>query len=474
MNHDQDTEDDNGLPTSDDAEISLVSSCMFDPRYIDDVLLAVSPDDFFQSHLRTIFRTVVQLHNSGKFVDAMMVKTKLRNTKSTTGKKGVTAYDDIGGDEVFDPIARTMPSGANGAYYAGKVRNLSIRRQIIGLGSDAIHAANVVDGESDQILSKLESSIFALRDLSIKPDCVSLESLLIPLCDDLQARMGNRGLQGISTGLFGVDKITHGFCNGQLIILAARPAVGKTALALQMAAAFASSGKKVLFVSLEMTKKQLTERVLLGTANVNTNRVMNGYHDANDMQRITMAAAKVAPLNIWLETSDSTPSQLAAIARRMRRSKDGLGLIVVDYLQLVRPEDRRMPREQQISEISRRLKSLTIEMDIPILCLAQLNRQAESGNLEPQLHFLRESGAIEQDADQVWMIWKEETDLGNGKKDVVHKLKIAKNRHGRAGVVKLQWVEDRLQFEDATETKQSAEYVSQMSPDSADFMDQFN
>jgi replicative DNA helicase len=281
--------------------------------------------------------------------------------------------------------------------------------------------------------------------------------------DRLDARMrGEHTAAGVDSGFAKLDELTGGLHNSELVILAARPSMGKTALALNIAEHVATQqGLPVLFVSLEMSAIELAERMLCSVARVNSHRLRNGTLSQRDRQKLVETANKLSTASLSIDDSPSrTVTEIAAAARRLRRRQKGrLGLVVIDYLQLIEPDNQKDPRQEQVAKITRRLKGLAREMKIPVLCLAQLNRQAEEGRgHEPRLSHLRESGAIEQDADVVMFVHRDEYFLSGDERSKLTdeeraafegeaKLLLRKQRNGPTGDVPLTWLKEFTRFE---------------------------
>jgi replicative DNA helicase len=336
-------------------------------------------------------------------------------------------------------------------HYARIVADLAVKRRLIAAGLGIVQAGYDLGAEAGESLSAAEQAVFAIAEERGAGEVVAIADVLASAMADFSSDGGGKHFaRGIETGLRDVTELLGGFRPQELYILAARPSQGKTSLALNFAEHIAlADAQGVLFVSLEMSKLELAGRLLCSNGRVNSHRMRGGYLNALDRARLVEASNRLGMAKLWIDdTPQRSVSEIAAEARRLKRKHD-LKLLVIDYLQLVRPDNPRDNRQEQVAMIARRLKCLARELSVPVLCLAQLNRQSEvSKDSEPQLHHLRESGAIEQDADVVMFIWrKDDRDSdgqGNGQPAV---LKVAKSRNGPTGRVGLAWLPDFTRFE---------------------------
>jgi replicative DNA helicase len=309
--------------------------------------------------------------------------------------------------------------------------------------------------EPKQLLSSAEQKIFSILDSRGSNTISSISEILHHAMDRMEARLKGEHTQGgVDTGFTELDGLMGGLHNSELIILAARPSMGKTAFAMNIAehAAF-KQRSPVLFVSLEMSGIELADRMLCSIARVNSHQLRNGTISKDDRQKLVQTASDISQGPLFVDDSPSrTVTEIAAAARRIRRREQGLGLIVIDYLQLIEPDNPKDPRQEQVARIARRLKGLAREMKVPVLCLAQLNRQAEdSKDHIPRLSHLRESGAIEQDADVVMFVHREEYYHRGEDRDAYAgqaEIHIAKQRNGPVGQINLAWLKDFTRFED--------------------------
>jgi replicative DNA helicase len=326
-------------------------------------------------------------------------------------------------------------------------------RSLIDAGTDILRDAYDAADEPRQLLSRAEEKIFAILERRTSAEAKPIQSVLEEVMVRMDARMRHEHtVGGVETGFTDLDSLCGGLHDSELVILAARPSMGKTAFAMNIAENVAINLKlPVLFVSLEMASIELADRLLCSASQVNGHRLRNGTISQEDRRRLVQKSSEIGTAPLFIDDTPSrTLTEIAAVARRLKR-KQGLSLIVIDYLQLIEPDNPRDPRQEQVARIARRLKGMSRELDIPVLCLAQLNRQAEaSRDNRPRLNHLRESGAIEQDADVVMFVHREEYYQTNdedrervrGQAEII----IAKQRNGPIGDIKLLWQHDFTRF----------------------------
>lgn len=432
------------FPQNIEAERAVLGSIMLLPEVFDEVALVIRPADFYDDANRKIFEHLLEMHDTGQRVDLMLLIERL---------KKADCYEAVGGAAYLAEIGRQVPTAAHAEYYAKIVADKSVLRSLIHAGVDIQNGAYDPTSETREILGKAEERIFAILEDRGAGQVTPIAEVLQESLDRIDARMDHQhAFGGVETGFVDFDQMTGGLQKSELIILAARPSMGKTALAMNMAEYAALNGTPVLFVSLEMSGIELGDRLLCSFARVNGNRLRNGTITNDERKKLVNAAAQISQAPLYIDDSPSrTMTEIAANARRLKR-RSGLGLIVVDYLQLIDPDNPRDPRQEQVSKISRRLKGLAREMQVPVLCLGQLNRQVEStSSNKPQLSHLRESGAIEQDADVVMFVHREEYYMTNEQdREQVRgeaELLIRKQRNGPTGDVDLTWHHEFTRFE---------------------------
>jgi replicative DNA helicase len=390
---------------------------------IGEVASFLRAEHFRSHHHQRIFAAVLALWDAGKPVDAVGVADVLHD-------RGEVA--DIGGYQYLARLMEQEPTGSGTVYHARRVRERAVIRGLNLAAKEIVAATEAGKGDAEELVEEAERKIFGVAEDGYSGGAARLDAAVARYFDLIDAR-SRRGAQlgGLPTGFPDLDKLTGGLNDGELTILAARTSVGKTSLALQVARAAAVEHKApTLFVSLEMSEAELTQRVLCGAAGVDGQRLRNGCPSREDVERLAACGARVQGAPLFIDdTASQRMVRVAATARRRRR-QDGLRLLVVDYLQLVEPDDRRAPRHEQVSAVSRRLKALAKELSVPVLALAQLNRQAEESD-RPRLHHLRESGGLEQDADTVLLMHRPDDGAP------VVEVDVAKNRGGPTGGLKL-------------------------------------
>jgi len=392
-------------PQNLEAEQSVLGAILLDNDAINHALEILTPDDFYRETHREIFRAMVALTDHNQPVDAITLTDALRT-------KG--ALEAVGGPAYIAELASIVPTAANVAHYARITREKAVLRSLASIATDIASNAYEAPSDVDSFLDDAEHRIFEISERRIKPSFHTMPELTRESLKILERLYENREMiTGVPSGFVDLDRITAGFQPSDLVVIAARPSMGKTALALNMAEHISidehGPGKAVLLVSLEMSALELGDRLLCSRARVNSHRLRNGQLNAEESRRLIQTAADVSRAPLFIDDSPSRNiTEIAATARRLKR-QDSLSLIVVDYLQLIEPDNPRDPRQEQVARISRRLKGLARELSVPILCLAQLNRQVEATReSRPQLSHLRESGAIEQDADVVAFVHREE------------------------------------------------------------------
>ena len=432
-------------PVNADAERAVLGSILIKPDVCDDVALVVRPEDFFDEAHQILYRHLLELHDGGKRIDTTIVLEKLR----TQGD-----LDRIGGPPLLADVLEAVPHAAHATHYAQIVRDKAILRNLIDAGTDILREAYDESDEPRQLLSRAEEKIFAILERRSSADAQPIAAVLEDVMVRMDARMKHEhAIGGVETGFTDLDTLCGGLHNSELIILAARPSMGKTAFAMNIAEHVAIGLRQpVLFVSLEMACLELADRLLCSSAQVNGHRLRNGTISQEDRRRLVQKSAEIGTAPLYIDdTPGRTLTEIAAVARRLKRRGGGLSLVVIDYLQLIEPDNPRDPRQEQVARIARRLKMMSRELNVPVLCLAQLNRQAEaSRDNRPRLNHLRESGAIEQDADVVMFVHREEYYQTNAEdKERVKgqaEIIVAKQRNGPTDDVKLLWQQDYTRF----------------------------
>ncbi|TWT47664.1 replicative DNA helicase [Botrimarina hoheduenensis] len=432
------------LPQSPEAEQAVLCSLMLLPEVCDDVALQVRPDDFLDDANRRIYTHLLNMHEQGNAIDTMLLIQRLRDSGE---------YEAVGGAPYLAQIASAVATAAHAEYYAKIVREKSTLRALIGASTDILQEAYDPTVEPREALSRAEERVFGILENKGEGQLTNIREVLHDSLARIDARMqDDHAFGGLETGLHDYDDMTGGLHGSELVILAARPSMGKTALALNIIEHVAINLQQpTLFVSLEMSSTELGDRMLCSRAEVNSHRLRNGQLSKEEKRKLIETAAVMSTAPLFIDDTPSrTMTEIAASARRLKR-RDGLALVAIDYLQLIDPDNPRDPRQEQVAKIARRLKGLARELEVPVLCLAQLNRQTEaSRDNRPQLSNLRESGAIEQDADVVMFIHREEyyrsTEEERAQVRGEADLLVRKQRNGPVGDVKLTWLHEFTRF----------------------------
>lgn len=428
-------------PQNLDAEKSLIGAVLIDEEVLADVSEHVSPDDFYEKRHGIIFGGMMRLYEKHKPVDLLTLTDELKKKDE---------LDVIGGSAYLSELTNYVPTAAHAEAYAELVATAAVRRRLIKASAEISEMGFDEDTSTQELLEKAEAELFSVSDQSLKQDLVSLESILTESFDRLEELHRNKGaIRGVRTGYRDLDNMTAGLQRSDLIILAARPAMGKTTLVTNLAYNVATIAKQsVLFFSLEMSKEQLVDRMLADASGVDSWNIRTGNLSDDDFSKLSEAMGEMAEAPIYI---DDTPGlsvlEMRTKARRQAHEAP-LGLIIVDYLQLMQASGRSDGnRVQEVSEISRGLKLIARELNVPVIALSQLSRSVESRSPQiPQLADLRESGSIEQDADIVMFIYREAYYNPETERENITDLIIAKHRNGPTGKVELYFHPERLRF----------------------------
>ena len=440
------------MPHSIDAEEYLLASCLIDgPDVISRCLEArIKAESFYSQANGTIYECLVALYNRQVPVSSGVLAEELKTSKQ---------LEAIGGYPFILQVSSRIPTAMQAGYYIEKVRELSLLRDIIKAGKNAVEDCFNFSGGIDEFVDQVEQRIFAVTQNRVSESAKHMRESTREAMGIVNQMMMKKGeMTGVTSGFIDLDKLTWGFQRQEMIILAARPSMGKTSFALNLAEAAAMPpkgvGVGVLVFSLEMSAGQLAMRMLCSRARVNMKLLRDGLLSkaGDDMARLVRTADEFSKAPIFIDDSSALSiMQLRAKARRIH-ARNPLGFIVVDYLQLLAPTDSKMPREQQVAEASRGLKALAKELNLPVLVLSQLNRSSEKENRTPKLADLRESGSIEQDADVVLMLARprdadEKFQVAADSAELI----VAKQRNGPVGELKLTFLRDITRFENYTQ-----------------------
>jgi replicative DNA helicase len=420
------------VPVSPEAEAAVLGSMLLDRECIGDVIEHINADCFSLTEHRIIFESILSLYESNSEIDLVLLRDELKKRKS---------LDAVGGVDYLVRIAESVPSSANAAYYARIVKDKSMMRELAHACGQIINDACEEGGEIGDKLDEAEQRIFAITEKKIQGTAEPIKNLITQAFEAIEHRKGT-DITGKPTGYMELDQMLCGLHNGEMTIMAGRPSMGKTSFALNVAEHMgADESLPIVIFSLEMSRQQLTERLLCSRSGVDAQLVRKGMLGADDMGKLTQAGGELFEKPIFIDdTPGLTPLMIRAKCRRLKSQYD-IQAVFIDYLQLMGMGGRVESRQQEISTISRYLKALARELNVPVIVLSQLNRGTESreGN-RPKMSDLRESGSIEQDADVVILLhredyyhrgdpeWEE-----NNEAEVI----IAKQRNGPVGTVKL-------------------------------------
>lgn len=442
------------MPESLAAEAAVLGSMIVDPRCIGDVIELLDRNAFYHSEHQMLFDAIITLYekNRGEGIDGVLVRDELERRNQ---------MEAVGGPEYVRRVIETVPSSANVQYYADIVREKMLLRETISAATEILNDAYDESGTAGEKLDEAERKIFAVTDKRITSSAIALKDLVTRAYELIEKREGTH-VTGLPTGYYELDDKTCGLQNGEMIIIAGRPSMGKTALALNIAEHVGIIEKIPLAVfSLEMGRQQLAERFLCSYSRVDAQLVRKGMLSTDHYQKLVEACGDVSEAPIYIDDSSAlTPLEIRAKARRLR-STYGIRCILVDYLQLMHIGTSRVEsRQQEISTISRYLKSLARELNIPVVVLSQLNRSPEGREgHRPRMSDLRESGSIEQDADVVMLLHREDY-YHRGEQDYetdnTAEVIIAKQRNGPTGTVKLTFREKCTRFENLAQVEQEA------------------
>src|SRR2546425_865516 len=446
------------LPNNLDAERSVLGAILLDNNALNPAIEHLRPDDFFMDQHKRVFTQMIALGESQQAIDLVTLTEELN-------RKG--DLEASGGAPYLASLADGMPKVSNIEHYARIVKEKAILRNLIHTTHNIQQRAFEGEDGADAILDGAESSIFALAEDRVRAGLISVKDIVRDNFERLERifREG-KSITGIPTGYVELDKLTSGLQPSELLILAARPSQGKTALALNLMENIAiRGGHPVAMFSLEMSKESLLQRLVASVAQIDAHKFRTGHLGREDWRRMTEALGQIASAPLWIDDASSlTVVEIGAKARRLKREKGGLALLIVDYLQLISARGRFSNRNEEVSSITRGLKGLAKELQIPVLVLSQLTRAPERDERRPQLADLRESGAIEQDADVVMFIYRPnffKVDALPEERDQAELL-VSKQRNGPTDRVRLIFKSRQTRFEEA-----APDAFSQFIPDDA-------
>jgi len=428
-------------PQSLEAEVSVLGGILLENEALTRVLEVIREGDFYREAHRKIFSAILELFERNEPADLITLSEVLRRRGD---------FEEVGGIEYLNSLVNSVPTAANISYYAKIIKEKSILRKLIHRATEIISQGYGAAGDVDDFLDRAEHSIFEISEDRVRPSFHPIKDIIKSSFKTIEKLYEKRQLiTGVPTGFTRLDELTSGFQPSDLIIVAGRPSMGKTALALNIAqhAAIEARVPSAIF-SLEMAKEQLALRMLCSEAKVDAHRLRGGFLGESDWPKLTRAAGNLSEAPLFIDDTPAlTALEMRAKSRRLKMEHN-LGLIIVDYLQLMRGRADSDTREQEISDISRSLKSLAKELTVPVIALSQLNRRVEErGDRRPQLADLRESGAIEQDADVIIFLYRDEvynkSDDNKGKAEII----IGKQRNGPTGKFELAFLDKYTCFE---------------------------
>ncbi|MDR2371856.1 MAG: replicative DNA helicase [Puniceicoccales bacterium] len=435
-------------PFSAECEQALLAGCIIDGgqnSITSCIQEKITPDSFYLPAHSLIYNALLELYSANVATNELIVAEKL----AARGE-----LEKVGGHEYINTIANRIDTPAHLKYYIERVKDLDLIRKIIAVATISIENAYAGVDDVRQFLDNVEKSILAISGNRVSDTIFHIKKLIDGAANLINHMDKHRGeVTGVASGFIDLDRLTSGFHPGEMIVVAARPSMGKTSFALNIAenaTISKASSVPTLFFSLEMSAEQLAMRMLCSRSGVDMTKLRNGFVPKAELTNVSTTASALKTIPLWIdESTGMSVTEMRAKARRMC-NKHKLGLIIIDYLQLLVSRDPKVPREQQISEISRGIKDMARELSLPVIVLSQLNREAEKEKRQPRLSDLRESGAIEQDADIVLMLAKQKDSDDNQEVllDIVPRdLIIAKQRNGPVGVVRLAFRKSLTRFE---------------------------
>lgn len=429
-------------PQNIEAEQSVIGAMLLNNDAVNKVLEFLDPNDFYREAHRKIFLAVIELYQKNEPADLVTVTNTLKTQN---------VLDDIGGPQYLASLVDRVPTAANVVYYGMIVREKSILRHLISSATQIIDKSYDENEEVDSFLDEAEKIIFDVSQKKIKQSFYSIKDIVKDSFKTIEKLYERKELiTGVPTGFSDLDRLTSGLQPSDLVILAGRPSMGKTALGMNMVAhAAIEMNLPCAIFSLEMSKEQLVQRLLCSEARVSASKLRGGFLTETDWPKLTRAAGSISEAPIYI---DDTPAinvlEMRAKARRLQKER-GVKMILVDYLQLMRGVGRTESREREISEISGSLKALAKELKVPVIAISQLNRAVESRqDKRPQMADLRESGAIEQDADVIMFVYRDEVYNRESEDKGTAEVIIGKQRNGPIGYTKLKFFNEFTKFED--------------------------
>lgn len=429
------------IPNDIEAEQSVLGSCLVDLNAVTSAVETLTEEDFYRKDHKIIFKGINNLFSKNEPIDIITLKDEI----SSMGQ-----YEQVGGIEYIANLPEKVPTTANVNKYITIVKQKAIARNLINISNEISILAFDTTTDIDELIAITEKKIFEITQKKNAKGVSKLKDLLVDSITNLENLYNNGNKKGISTGFVDIDRRMGGLRGSELIIVAARPAMGKSAFVLNIATHVAYKEKiPVLIFNLEMGKEQLTDRIICSQAYIDSKKYQDGKLDEEDWSKIAESIGPLSEANILIDDNSSiTISEIRAKCMKMKM-EENIGLVIIDYLQLINPSSNKMSREQEVAEISRSLKLLSKDLNIPVIALSQLSRANEKRGSEdkrPVLSDLRDSGSIEQDADIVLFIHREEYYNLTEENKGIAEINFAKFRRGQPGTEKLLWLGEYTKF----------------------------
>lgn len=432
------------IPSSIEAEKSILGGILLKPDALGDVVEIITPGDFYKAAHKNIYEAMIDAYNNGEVIDPIVLIDKL---------KKLDKFEESGGNSVIYEIIEAVPTAANILSYARIVKEKAVLRRLGDVGTKIVEMTYDGYEDVDTILDKAEGMIFKISESKEAKDVVGISHILGEEFERLESLQKNKGATiGISSGFKHFDEMTSGFHPSDLVIIAARPSMGKTAFALNLALNAVKNGDNgALIFSLEMSNSQLLQRLLAVEGGLPLQKIRNGFLNDEEWGRLGIASAKLANSKIHIaDMPNVTVLEIRAMARRLKAAGK-LDIILIDYLQLISGSGKNDSRQQEISDISRALKGIARELNVPVIALSQLSRAPEQrADRRPILSDLRESGAIEQDADMVIFLYRDDYYNEESEFKGITEINIGKQRNGPVGTVNLRFFHELTKFADYT------------------------
>jgi replicative DNA helicase len=439
-------------PQNNEAEQFILGAVLLENEALAAVIERIGPKDFYKESHKKIFLSMLDLYEKNEPIDLITLTEQLSKKEQ---------LEEIGGASYLSTIVSLVPTAANARYHSKIVKEKSVLRSLIQTATEIVSMSYDAEQDVNELLDKAETKIFAISETAVGQTYVHIKDVVkdtIDLVDKLFNK--KERITGLATGFFALDEATTGFHPGDLIVIGARPGMGKTAFGLNIIThAAIEENRQIAVFSLEMTKEQIVLRMLCAEAEVDSKAVRSGYHSKEDYRKLVNAAGRLSEAPIYIDDTFNSVLDIRAKARRLK-AEHGLGLIVIDYLQLMSGVGSFTAREQVISEISRSLKALAKDLSVPVIVISQLNRSCEQrgDDKHPIIADLRESGAIEQDADTILFLYRDDYYKKDEPPKGIADLDIAKQRNGPTKRIQLAFIDRYTRFRNLADHEYREEY----------------